>query len=88
MSSVWCFFKSTRQVYKLPVFEFDKNCTQNAYFFQKVDFCIFEAKNCEVIENSSKTPLNGLVVIFQETARNHFWEAGMLMQSYMLETVQ
>ena len=29
-----------------------------------------------------------LVVIFQETARNHFWEAGMLMQSYMLETVQ
>ena len=29
-----------------------------------------------------------LVVIFQETARNHFWEAWMLMQSYMLETVQ
>ena len=29
-----------------------------------------------------------LVVIFQETARNHFWEAGMLMQSYMLETLQ
>ena len=29
-----------------------------------------------------------LVVIFQETARNHLWEAGMLMQSYMLETVQ
>ena len=28
------------------------------------------------------------VVIFQETARNHFWEAGTLMQSYMLETVQ
>ena len=29
-----------------------------------------------------------LVVIFQETARNHFWQAGMLMQSFMLETVQ
>ena len=29
-----------------------------------------------------------LVVIFQETARNHFWEAGMLMQIYMLEIVQ
>ena len=28
-----------------------------------------------------------LVVIFQETGRNHFWEAGMLMQSYMLENV-
>ena len=27
------------------------------------------------------------VIIFQETARNQFWEAGMLMQSYMLETV-
>ena len=41
-----------------PVVEFDKNCTQNAYFLQKVDFCIFEPKNREVIENSSKTPLN------------------------------
>ena len=29
-----------------------------------------------------------LVVIFQEAARNHFWEAGMLMQSYMLNIVQ
>ena len=25
-----------------PVLEFDKNCTQNTYFLQKVDFCIFE----------------------------------------------
>ena len=32
--------------------------------------------------------LNRLIVIFQKTARNHFWEAGMLMQSYILETVQ
>ena len=39
--------------------EFDKkNCTQNAYFLQKIDFCIFEPKNREVIENSSKPPLN------------------------------
>ena len=37
-----------------PVLEFDKNCTENAYFLQKVDFCIFEPKNREVIENSSK----------------------------------
>ena len=29
-----------------------------------------------------------LVFFFQETARNHFWEAGMLMQSYMLNIVQ
>ena len=40
------------------VLEFDKNCTQNAYFLQKFDFCIFEPKNREVIENFSKTPLN------------------------------
>ena len=58
MSSVWCFFKSTSQVCKSPVLEFDKNCTLNAYFLQKVDFCIFEPKIREVIENSSKTPLN------------------------------
>ena len=30
----------------------------NAYFLQKVDFCIFEPKNRELIENSSKAPLN------------------------------
>ena len=41
-----------------PVLEFDKNCTQNAYFLQKVDFRIFEPNNCEVIENSSKAPLS------------------------------
>ena len=29
-----------------PVLEFDKkNCTQNASFLQKLDFCIFEPKN-------------------------------------------
>ena len=41
-----------------PVLEFDKICTQNAYFLQKFDFCIFDPKNREVIENSSKTPRN------------------------------
>ena len=30
---------------------------------------------------------NRQVTIFQETARNHFREAGMLMQSYVVETV-
>ena len=58
ISSVSCFFKSTRQVLQSPVLEFDKNCTHNAYFLQKVDFYIFEPKSREVIENSSKTPLN------------------------------
>ena len=41
-----------------PVLEFDKNCSQNAYFLQKVDVRIFEPKNREVIENSAETPLN------------------------------
>ena len=36
------------------------NCTQNPYFLRKIDSCIliFEPKNCEVKENSSKAPLN------------------------------
>ena len=29
-----------------------------------------------------------LAVIFQNPARNHFWEAGIVMQSYMLDIVQ
>ena len=58
MSSVWCFFKATRQVCNHLYLNLIKNCTQNAYFLQKVDFCIFEPKNREVIENSSKTPLS------------------------------
>ena len=60
MSSVWCFFfKSTRQVCNhLYLNLIKKNCTQNAYFLQKDDFCIFVPKNREVIENSPKTPLN------------------------------
>ena len=36
-----------------PVLEFGKNCTKNAYFLQKVDFCIFKPKYREVIENLS-----------------------------------
>ena len=35
-----------------------KKTALNAYFLQKVDFCIFEPKNREPIENSSKAPLN------------------------------
>ena len=40
-----------------PVLKFDKNCTLNAYFPQKVDYYIFEPKDCEETENSSKKPL-------------------------------
>ena len=52
------FFKSTRRVCIQLYLYLDKNCTQNAFFLQKDDFCIFEPKNREVIENSSKTPVN------------------------------
>ena len=55
-----------------PVLEFDKNCTQNAYFLQKVDFCIFEPRNREVIENSSKTPLNFSPLQCTYLGENHF----------------
>ena len=56
---------------------------------QYLIYCLFEY-SCKLILLSVNMAqhINRLVVIFQETARNHFWEAGMLMQSYMLETVQ
>ena len=55
-----------------PVLEFDKNCTQNAYMLQKFDFCIFEPKNREVIENSSKTPLNFSSLQYTYLGENSF----------------
>ena len=51
-------FQADKAGLQSPVLEFDKNRTQNAYFLHDVDFCIFEPQNREVIENSSKTPLN------------------------------
>ena len=38
------FFKSTRQVCNHLYLNLIKNCTQNAYFLQKFDFCIFNQK--------------------------------------------
>ena len=55
-----------------PVLEFDKNCTQNAYFLQKVDFCIFEPQNRERIENSSKTPINFSLLQCTYLGKNSF----------------
>ena len=54
------------------VLELDKNCTQNAYFLQKFDFCIFEPKNREVIENSSKTPLNFSSLLYTYMGKHSF----------------
>ena len=40
--------------------------------------------NEHLVQNGS----DRLVTISQGTARNHFWEAGMLMQSSILDIVQ
>ena len=55
-----------------PVLEIDKNCTHNACFIQKFDFCIFEPKNREVIENFSKTPLNFSSLQYTYLGKNSF----------------
>ena len=55
-----------------PVLEFDKNCTQNAYFLQKFEFCIFEPKNREVMKISSKTPLNVSSLQYIYLGKNSF----------------
>ena len=52
------FFKSAKWVCNLLRFILKKKLQSNAYFLQKVDFCIFEPKKREVIENSCKAPLN------------------------------
>ena len=55
-SGVWCFFKLDG--FEIICTSIKKKCTQNPYFLQKFEFCIFELKNCEVIENSFKALLN------------------------------
>ena len=57
---------------KSPVLQFEKHCTQNSYFLQKLDFCIFEPKNCKMIENSSNAPLNFSPPKCNIRAKNHF----------------
>ena len=58
MPSVWCFFKSTRQVCNHLYLNLIKTALQTLIFFKKLIFAFFEPKNREVIENFSKTPLN------------------------------
>ena len=49
-----------------------KTCTRNPYFLQKIDFCIFEPKNCEVIENSFKAPLSFSLLKCTHLGKHHF----------------
>ena len=51
------FFKSAKWVYYHLYFILIRTTNLNAYCLQKVDFCIYEPNNFEVIENSSKAPL-------------------------------
>ena len=43
---------------KPPVLQLEKNAIKTLFFLKKFDFCIFEPKTCEVIENSFKALLN------------------------------
>ena len=54
----------------------------------ELSYLYIQGHSLVFVHNKTKETPSRLVVIFQETARNHFWEAGMLMQSYMLETFQ
>ena len=56
MLNVWCFFKSTGQVCNHLYLNSIKTALKTLIFL-KNDFCIFEPKNREVNENTSKTPL-------------------------------
>ena len=58
MSSVWCFFKSTRQVCNHLYLNLKKLHSKRLFYLKKLIFAFFEPKNREVIENSSKIPLN------------------------------
>ena len=58
MSSVWCFFKSTRQICNHLCLKSIKTALKTLIFLKKWIFALFYPKNREVIENSSKTPLN------------------------------
>ena len=42
----------------LHVLQFDKTCTENTFFFKKVDFHIFVPKTYKMKEDFSETPLN------------------------------
>ena len=58
MSSVWVFFKSTRQVGNHLYLISIKTALKAFVFFKKNDFWIFEPKSRQVIENSSKALLS------------------------------
>ena len=56
-------------------------------YYEKLALTLIYNFHCEYI-NKMLSLKTRLVVVFQETARNHFWEAGMLMQSYKLYIIQ
>ena len=64
-SQVFCFFKSARRVCYHLYFNLIKTA-------HKDGFCSFELKNSEVIENSSKAPLNSCPLKCLYLGKNSF----------------
>ena len=69
-----CVFSSGLDGFEITCTSIRKKCTQNPYFLHKFDFCIFEPKNCDVINNSSKAPLNfsPYQCTYMYLGKNHF----------------
>ena len=57
-SGVWCFFFKLARWVRNHLYLNSKKLPSKPLFSSKFDFCIFEPKNCEVIENSFKAPFN------------------------------
>ena len=72
MSSVCCFFKSTRQVCNNLHLKSIKTALKTLIFFKNFDFCILEPKNREVIEDSTKTTLSFSPLQCTYLAKNSF----------------
>ena len=72
MSSVLIFFKSTRQVCNHLYLNLIKTALKTLIFFKNLIFAFFEPKNREVIENSSKTPLNFGSLQYTYLGKNSF----------------
>ena len=58
------------------------------YFFAQKSIIKAGNDKFQDLINAPRTFHIRLAVIFQIPARNNFWEAGIVMQSYMIDTVQ
>ena len=63
---------SARSVFNHLYFILKKNVLKILVFLKKIVLCNFEPKNCEMIENSSKAPLNFSPLKFTYLGKNYF----------------